>query len=251
MYRRLARSLGLAVVLLAAWTALAALSEPTTLPSPVRVGARLAELIAAGGVRDRTPLFHLWRSLLRVAVVSTIALGLATALGLAMAFDDRVEAVVGTWLPVWMTVPTLVVVLVAMVLFDFGEAAVVAGVTFAATPFAAANVWEGAGTIDPDLLEMVRAFDAGRRLIVREVYLPATLPFVVGSFRYLFGMVWKIVVLAETFGLSTGLGTAIRFWFNQGDVTAVLAYLVLFLAVMLAVQYGLRALEERLFAWRG
>jgi ABC-type nitrate/sulfonate/bicarbonate transport system permease component len=34
-------------------------------------------------------------------------------------------------------------------------------------------------------------------------------------------------------------------------VTAVLAYLVLFLAVMLAVQYGLRALEERLFAWRG
>jgi NitT/TauT family transport system permease protein len=167
-----------------------------------------------------------------------------------MAVDDRVERVVSVWLPFWTTVPTLVVVLVVMVLLDFGEWAVVVAVTFVVTPFATANTWEGARAVDPALLEMARAFDVDRWDLVREVYVPATLPAVLGGFRYLTGMAWKVVVLAETFGLSEGLGAMFRFWFARGDLTTVLAYLSLFVGVMVTVQYGLGVVSARLFAWR-
>jgi NitT/TauT family transport system permease protein len=249
--RRVLRVLATALVFLLGWQAGALLLGPELLPSPLRVAARLAEVFAGTGPRDRGALYHLGRSLLRVAVVSALGLVLSTTLGLAMGVDERVERVVSVWLPLWMTVPTLVVVLVSMVLLDFSEAAVVAGVTFVATPFATANVREGARAVDPALLEMARAFDVGRRDVILGVYLPATLPQVVGSFRYLLGMVWKVVVLAETFGLESGLGAMFRFWFNQGDVTAILAYLSLFVVVMVSLQYALGTASDRLFAWRG
>ncbi|MFB6192118.1 MAG: ABC transporter permease [Haloarculaceae archaeon] len=235
--------------LLAAWGAAALAFGPSVAPSPLRVAARLGEFLVEGA-RGRSALYHLWRSLLRVAVVSALALVLSTALGLATGIDDRAEAAVGVWLPVWMTVPTLVVVLVAMVLLEFGEAAVVVGVTFVATPFATANVREGARAVDPDLLEMARAFGVDRRGVVGDVYLPATLPHVLGSLRYLLGMVWKVVVLAETFGMNEGLGAMFRFWFTQGDVTAILAYLSLFVAVMVAVQGAIGVAADRLFPWQ-
>jgi NitT/TauT family transport system permease protein len=249
--RRVLRVLVTVLVFLLGWWVGALLLGPELLPSPLRVAARLVEVFAGAGPRDRGALYHLARSLLRVAVVSVLGVVLSTALGLAMGVDERAERVVSVWLPLWMTVPTLVVVLVSMVLLDFSEAAVVAGVTFVATPFATANVREGARAVDPALLEMARAFDVGRRDVILEVYLPATLPQVVGSFRYLLGMVWKVVVLAETFGLESGLGAMFRFWFNQGDVTAILAYLSLFVVVMVALQYALGSATGRLFAWRG
>jgi NitT/TauT family transport system permease protein len=249
--RRWLRVLVTLLAFLLVWQAGALVLGPELLPSPTRVAARLAEVLAGTGPRDRGALYHLGRSFARVAVVTVLGLALSTALGLAMGVDDRAERVVAVWLPLWMTVPTLVVVLVSMVLLDFSEWAVVAGVTFVATPFATANVWEGARAVDPALLEMARAFDVGRWDVLREVYLPATLPQVLGSVRYLLGMVWKVVVLAETFGLDEGLGAMFRFWFNQGDVTAILAYLSLFVVVMVALQYGFGAVSDRLLAWQG
>lgn len=251
MSRRAARLLISVLALLAAWEAGALLLGPAALPSPFRVATRLTEVVVEGGPRDRSALYHLGRSLVRVAVVSVFGLALSTALGLAMGVDDRVERVVAVWLPFWMTLPTLVVVLVSMVLLDFGEWAVVASVTVVVTPFATANTWEGARAVDPALLEMARAFDVDRWTVVREVYLPAALPQVVGGFRSLLGMVWKVVVLAETFGLEAGLGAMFRFWFTQGDLTTVLAYLSLFVCVMVTAQSGLGAITSRLFAWRG
>ena len=251
MRRRAVRLLVTTVAFFVAWEVGALLLGPEVVPSPLRVAARLGEIVLGTGPRDRGALYHLGRSLLRVGVVSVLGLVLSTALGLAMALDERVERVVSVWLPFWMTVPTLVVVLVAMVLLDFGEWAVVVGVTFVATPFATANTWEGARAVDPALLEMARAFDVDQWDVVREVYVPATLPQVVGGARYLLGMVWKVVVLAETFGLDEGLGAMFRFWFARGDLTTVLAYLSLFVCVMMALQYGLGAVSSRLFAWRG
>lgn len=250
MRRRVAR-VGLTVLtLLAAWAvASLALGRPT-LPAPAAVAARVVDVLTTPGPRGHLAGYHLGVSVARVAVASALGLGLSTALGVAMGVDDRVEAAVAVWLPAWMTVPTLVVVLVTMVLLDFSEASVVAGVTFVATPYATANTWAGARGVDPALLEMARAFDVDRWGVIRHVYLPAALPEVVGSFRYLLGMVWKVVVLAETFGMNEGLGAMFRFWFNQGDVATVLAYLSLFVAVMVALQYGVRALSARLFAWR-
>lgn len=235
------------IALLVGWAVGSAIA-PTLLPSPIAVAERFPEILAPGPGGDG--LSHLGRSLLRVAIATAVGLAVAVPVGVAMAVDDRIEAGVSAWLPFWMTIPTLVVVLVAMVLFGFGDVSVVVAVVVAATPFATVTVYEGAADVDRELLSMAAAFGADRGAVLREIYVPSILPAVFGSARYLLSMVWKIVVLAETFGMNEGMGALFRYWFNQGDLTALFAAIVLFVGVMVVLQAAVTAAEHRLFHWR-
>jgi NitT/TauT family transport system permease protein len=234
-------------ILLALW-AIAGAIAPSLLPGPLVVAGRFPELLAPGPGGNAAG--HLLTTLARVAVATVVGLAIAVPLGVAMALDDRIETGVSTWLPFWMTIPTLVVVLVAMVLFGFSNLSVVTAVVVAATPFATVTVYEGAADVGGDLLAMATAFGADRNAVLREIYLPAILPSVLGSARYLLSMVWKVVVLAETFGMNRGMGALFRYWFGQGDLAALLAALSLFVVVMVALQTGLTGLERWLFRWR-
>ncbi|WP_181691306.1 ABC transporter permease [Natronomonas sp. LN261] len=229
------------------WT-VASAAAPALFPGPLAVAGRLPDLIGPGPGGE--VFGHLGASLLRVVLATAVGLATAVPVGVVMAVDDRIETGVSLWLPFFMTVPTLVVVLVAMVLFGFSDLSVVVAVVVAATPFATVTVYEGAADVDPALLTMADAFGADRRAVLREIYLPAILPSVFGSARYLLSMVWKVVVLAETFGMNRGMGALFRYWFNQGDLTALLAALSCFVAVMVGLQTGVSRLEHRLFHWR-
>lgn len=247
MDRRTRRGIGTAVGLLCVW-AIVGVLVPELLPGPVRVARRLPALFEPGP--GGGALVHVSVSFARVLLATVLALGVAVALGVAMAMRPALDTAVSTWLPAWMTVPSLVVVLVTMVLFTFSSLSVISAVVVVATPFATVTVREGTEAVDPNLLQMATVHGADRLTIVRDIYVPAVLPAIFGSARFLLSMVWKVVVLAETFGLSTGMGALFRFWFNQGDIVALLAALFLFVFVMIGLQAGLSWAEARLFAWR-
>jgi len=64
-------------------------------------------------------------------------------------------------------------------------------------------------------------------------------------------MTWKVAVIAEVFGISNGVGSRVRFWFLQGNIAEVLAYSVLFIGVVLVIEYLiLSPIQKRAFAWR-
>jgi len=71
------------------------------------------------------------------------------------------------------------------------------------------------------------------------------------AFRYAFGLTWKIVALAETFGLKYGIGYMFFFWFQQFNIAQTLAWIIMFVALMLILEHAVFArLEDRVFAWR-
>ena len=241
-----------AVAFLLLWQLLASLFfSPTTLPSPTQVATELLRILETGGPRGRSAWFHVRTSLFRVAVAAAIGMSLAVVLGILMGVNDYVEDALSIWLPFWMTVPTVVVVLISMILFQFSDLSVIVAVVFAATPYATVNTWKGVQNIDAELIEMAEAFKLGQVDVWRHIFIPGILPSIFGSLRYLTSMVWKIVVLAEVFGINTGMGAMFRFWYNQGQVVTLLAYLALFVAVMFIIEYGiLYPLERYLFRWR-
>jgi NitT/TauT family transport system permease protein len=88
-------------------------------------------------------------------------------------------------------------------------------------------------------------------LLIRKVYLPQLMPYNFSAFRYAFGVTWKIVALAETFGLKYGIGYMFFFWFEQFNMTQVMSWIIMFVVLMLALEHGIFArLESRTFAWR-
>jgi NitT/TauT family transport system permease protein len=69
--------------------------------------------------------------------------------------------------------------------------------------------------------------------------------------RLAFSLAWKVVVLVEVFGLSTGVGYALNSAFISQDVAAVLAWTLVFALVVAAIEYGLfQVVERRLTQWK-
>jgi NitT/TauT family transport system permease protein len=60
-----------------------------------------------------------------------------------------------------------------------------------------------------------------------------------------------VIVLVELFGLSNGVGYQLNSEFSSQNVAGVLAWTIVFWAVMIAMEYGvLQTLEGRFMAWR-
>ena len=244
---RIAISVGAFLVF---WTALSAY-DSGMFPAPLLVGSLMIEFIIEGDVDGQSALYHLWVTFGRVLMATALALGLAILIGIAMKLNDGVAKAFEAWLPVWMTPPEVVVILIVMVMIGFNTEAVVLSVAFVYTPFALVTIWQGLQDIDTELIEMADSFGASQRQIWQSIYLPHLLSYVFASLRHLFGMTWKVAVIAEVFGISNGVGSRVRFWFLQGNIAEVLAYSVLFIGVVLVIEYLiLSPIQKRAFAWR-
>lgn len=220
-------------------------------PSPVIVGGLMIEFVFEGDIDNKSALYHLWLTFGRVVLSTALALGLAILIGIFMKANDGVAKAFEAWLPVWMTPPDVVVILVVMVIVGFNSTAVVLAVTFSYTPFALVTIWQGLQEVDPEYIEMADAFEASRFEIWRKIYIPHLMSYIFSALRNLFGMSWKVTVIAEVFGISNGVGSRVRFWFLQGNIAEVLAYSVLFIGVVLVIEYGvLNPIQSRVFTYR-
>ncbi len=238
------------VVLVAVW-GLLSIYDSHMFPSPLLVGELIVEFTVEGDIDNRSALYHLWVTFGRVILATGLALGAAIVIGIVMKANESVANVFEAWLPIWMTPPDVVVILIVMVIVGFNTEAVVIAVSFVYTPFALVTIWQGMQDIDPDLVEMAQSFDASRFLVWRYVFLPHLLSYIFASLRYLFGMTWKVAVIAEVFGISNGVGARVRFWFLQGSIAEVLAYAMMFVGVVLVIEYLiLSPIQRRAFDWR-
>jgi len=230
---------------------LASTVNPTFFPPPSSVFIEAYELVVGSDVDGNSALYHVGASLIRIAIITGIALPISIALGIAMGGVTWIEKPVSNLIPLLMSIPTLVAILFLVALMGFNQQAVILSVVIATTPYGIINVWKGTKDVESDLLQMGELFNMSRYSIWRNIYFPAVLPYLFSTGRYLFSMIWKVTLLAEVFGVSTGVGARIRFWFEQVDIIAMLAYFFIFFIVLTLIEYGIIAqLEKRAFQWR-
>jgi NitT/TauT family transport system permease protein/sulfonate transport system permease protein len=193
---------GAVLLALAGWWLTARNLPEFVLPGPLSV---LATLTRFAG--DPALAYHLGVSFARI--VAAVAIAMALGLALAMlarpspAFTAVVErriliilnsfpsvgwAILGV---VWLGVSNLTVI--------FIEVAIV-------LPFCLANALEGFRNIDAELEEMGMSFSRSRWRRLTRLTLPLVMPFLVAGLRIVFGVCWKIALVAELFGAQSGLG---------------------------------------------
>lgn len=249
---RIALRVGSVAALLLVWWAAARLAgDPEILPGPVAIGRTIAVDLANPGPEGKPAWFHIGITLARIFASFSAAMLAGTGIGLAMGLSRPFERSMLALIPLMLTMPTILMVFLAVLWFGYSELGGLVAVMAVVTPFVAVNIYEGAKAMDKSLIDMAVLFRARRPLLVRKVYVPQLMPYIFSAFRYAFGMTWKIVALAETFGLKYGIGYMFFFWFGQFNMEQVLAWIVLFVVLMLILEHGLFArLESRAFAWR-
>jgi NitT/TauT family transport system permease protein len=189
----------------------------------------------------------LGRTFIAFAAAMLAGIGIGLTMGLRKLFEHSLMALI----PLLLTMPTILMVFLAVLWFGFNEVGSLVAVVGVVTPFVAVNMFEGAKAMDKSLIDMAKSFKADNRMLIRKVYVPQLLPYIFSAFRFGFGMTWKIVALAETFGIKFGIGYMFFFWFEQFIMEQVLAWIIMFVILMLALEHGVFArLESKAFAWR-
>ena len=232
--------------LLVLWEVAASLAASRVLPPPMTVLRVLQRDIA-----DGTLPYHLVVTLARVAVSFFLALLIGSAIGIVMGRSVLLDRLGDAWLIVFLNLPALVTIVLCYVWFGLTEAAAILAVTVNKVPNVVVTVREGARALSRDLLEMAQVFQFGRYKTLRHVVLPALGPFIIAAARSGLAIVWKIVLVVELLGRSSGIGFQIGLFFQLFDVAAILAYTIAFVAVIQILELGvLQPLERRASRWR-
>jgi NitT/TauT family transport system permease protein len=234
------------VLLLAVWAAASHLAGARMLPTPKAVGLDILQEARSGALA-----FNLGVTLARVAVSFTIAMALGSAIGLAMGRDAFFDRLADPWLVVLLNLPALVIIVLAYIWAGLTETAAIAAVALNKLPIATVTVREGARSLDRGLDEMAAVFGMSRWVRLRHLVLPQLAPYLAAAARSGLSLVWKIVLIVELLGRPNGVGFEIGVAFQLFDVTRILAYALVFVAVMLVIETLLvQPLERHVSRWR-
>jgi len=234
------------LVVLAAWEVAAWLAHSRLFPGAGAVLTTLVDEAVRGDL-----LHHLGATLARVTIAFTLAMTLGTAIGLAMGRSRAADTLLDSGVVLLLNLPALVIAVLLYVWLGLTEAAAISAVALSKLPTVVVTLREGARTLDRDLADMARSFHLGVWRTLRHVILPQLSPFFLVASRTGLALIWKIVLVVELLGRPDGIGYAIQVFFQLFDVRRLIAYALAFVAVVLAVEWGvLQPLERRLARWR-
>ncbi len=237
---------GSLLTLVLLWHLLAVILQNKYLPTPVEVVDVLAREAGNGDLVK-----HIVATLMRVAAAFVISMLIGTAIGLALGLYRTADKFFDAWLILFLNLPALVTITLCYIWFGLSEAAAVTAVALNKIPNVAVNMREGARALSRDLAEMAVIYKFGWWRTLRHVTLPQLAPFFAASARSGLGLVWKIVLVVEAFGRSTGVGYRLNIAFQEFDVTTILAYALAFIIIVQIIEFTiLQPLQAKVTAWR-
>jgi sulfonate transport system permease protein len=132
--------------------------------------------------------------------------GLGLALGLLTGLFVRAEIALDTSVQMLRNIPPLAMIPLVILWFGIDEGAklflVALGVFFPLY----LNTFHGIRSVDRGLIEMARSYGLTGWSLCRDVILPGALPSILVGLRYSLGLMWVLLIVAETISSSSGIG---------------------------------------------
>ena len=236
----------LPVLLIVAWQAASrtGLLSTRILPEPLAVAKAFGDLAVSGELWT-----HLRVSLWRAAAGFGLGAALGLALGLLNGGSRRAATLLDTTVQMVRNIPALALIPLVILWFGIDEAAKLfllsVGVFFPVY----LNTFHGIRSADPGLIEMARSYGLSGWALCRDVILPGALPSILVGVRFSLGLVWVLLIVAETISAQAGIGymTMNAREFLQTDV--VLVGVLLYALLGKAADLAARGLERRFLRW--
>jgi NitT/TauT family transport system permease protein len=243
--RPLWTALSLAVLVLG-WAAIAAFLKSRYLPSPGEVGRLFMVELMAGDL-----LRNVGITLARVAAAALIAFLVGTAIGILLGRHRGADRFFDSWIIFFLNVPALITIVLCYLWIGLNEVAAITAVALNKIPVVAVTLREGARALDPQFDEMARVFRFDRLKQLRHVVLPQLEPYLAAAARSGLALIWKIVLVVELIGRSSGVGFAIELNFQNFEIGKIFVYALAFMAVIQAIDLlVLQPWERRATSWR-
>jgi sulfonate transport system permease protein len=171
------------------------------LPEPLSVITAFWNLLASGELIQ-----HVAVSTGRAHAGLAIGGGLGLLLGLFTGTFRIGETLLDTTLQMVRNIPALALIPLVILWFGIDESAklflVAVGVFFPIY----LNTFHGIRSVDKGLIEMARSYGLSGWQLYRQVILPGALPSVLVGLRFSLGLMWVLLIVAETISAQSGIG---------------------------------------------
>jgi NitT/TauT family transport system permease protein len=185
-------------------------------------------------------------TVLRVLVGTAIVFVVGTVLVLAARLHPVIDSVVNEiFFGSVYAVPPIILVFLVLVVFGLSPLAPVAVVALLAMPHFLINVQEGIKDLDQEVLDAARVAGADRWSMLRSVILPLLVPQLMTAFRSVFNTAWKVIVLAEFFTATEGIGYELQTAVQSYDLPVVAAWTLFLMALIVGMDRAIRVIDGR------
>lgn len=218
--------------------------SPLFLSSPSAVLARMIKVFADGSIWPSiaaTANVAAWGAFLAIMVGVPIGVAMGRSLLLRDTFEPFIIAVSSA--PIVAFLPLLIIWL------GIGATSKIALVFVGAVFVIIVNTEAGVRQIDWRLIETAHSFCASEAQILVKIIAPAALPFIIAGMRLAIARVLIMVVVAEFYAATVGLGYMIFQAGSQYDTTLVFVGVVLLAGTGVVCNSLLRAAEKRIAPW--
>lgn len=220
------------------------LLESRILPAPTDVITAFWTLLMSGELWQ-----HVKVSAGRALLGLLVGGGLGLLLGLLNGSSKIASHLLDTTLQMIRNIPALALIPLVILWFGIDESAklflVAIGVFFPLY----INTYHGIRSVDPQLIEMGKSYGLTKWQLYKEIILPGAMPSILVGLRFALGLVWVLLIVAETISAQSGIGymTMNAREFLQTDIVLVgiLLYALLGKLADVLAQY----LEKYLLRW--
>jgi NitT/TauT family transport system permease protein len=234
------------VCLLGAWEIMARVTASPLVPDVADVFGEIHRLVVGGFA-----LRQIGITLGRIMAGFGVAFALSLVIGIAAARSVTFRRFIDPAIILGLTVPGLVWALLCVIWFGIGLTTPIVAIALGIGPVMVLHVIQGMNAVDSDIVEMAHVFRLSTRDKLIHIWIPSLVPHLIGGARVGLSLGWKVIVLVELFGLSNGVGYQLNSEFSSQNVAGVLAWTIVFWAVMVVIEYGiLQSLERASSQWR-
>lgn len=214
------------------------------LPEPLAVVKAAWTLILSGDLWANVKV-SAWRALAGFAMGGSagFVLGLATGLSrpAEIALDSTVQMI--------RNIPALALIPLLILWFGIGEEAKLVLVALGVFFPVYVNTYHGIRSVDRDLIEMAKSYGLSGGALYWHVILPGALPSILVGVRFALGLMWVMLIVAETISAQSGIGymTMNAREFLQTDV--VLVGILLYALLGKLADMAARLIERATLRW--
>ncbi len=227
------------------WQIAAWLIHRSILPGPAVVLTTFVRETVSGELGR-----HLAVSVVRVLASIIVALAVAVPAGLVLGQSAMLNRLLSPLIYIAYPIPKVVLLPVFLLLLGIGNASKIALIALILFFQVLVVVRDQASAIRPELVLSVRSLGAGRRALLRFVYVPASVPAMLTALRLSIGTAVAVLFLAESFATTSGLGyyIMIESW-GRVAYPEMYAGVVAMSLLGLTLYYVADWLEHRLAPW--
>ena len=220
-----------------------------SLASPAQVIVRFDRLLT-DTLAGLTLWGHIWASTSRVLIGFALASAIAIPLGLFMALNPYVDAIVKPVFDIFKPMPPIAWVSIAILWFGIGEPSKIFIIVIGTFVPCLLNAYNGIRLIEPELYDVIKVLGGKNQDEIIQVSFPASFPAIFAGLQISLSNAWTCVLAAELVASRSGLGFIIVQGMKMSDTSLVIGGMVIIAIVAWTTSLMIIGLERLLCPWK-